>query len=232
MKDVTNWQLCKPPTRTTLAGKYCRLEPLDPKRHGDELFAASMAPGAAERFRYLFDGPQDRAAFGGWLTWAAASEDPMFFAVIDSASGRCEGRQTLMRITPEHGVIEVGSILWGPAIARTRVATEALYLFACYVFDALGYRRFEWKCDARNEPSKRAAARFGFIYEGTFRQHMVVKGENRDTAWFAMLDIDWPTIGKLFEQWLDPSNFDPLGRQKTRLEDLRKSDRATIETRS
>ncbi len=232
MKDVTNWQRCKRPTRSTLVGKYCRLEPLDPKRHGDELFVASMAPGVAERFRYLFDGPQDRADFDGWLTWAAASEDPMFFAVIDSASGRCEGRQALMRITPEHGVIEVGSILWGPAIARTRVATEALYLFACYVFDALGYRRFEWKCDARNEPSKRAAARFGFIYEGTFRQHMVVKGENRDTAWFAMLDIDWSTIGKSFEQWLDPSNFDPLGRQKIRLEDLRKSDRATIETRS
>ena len=232
MKDVTNWQPCKRPTRTTLAGKYCRLEPLDPKRHGNELFAASIAPGAAERFRYLSDAPQNRVDFDGWLTWAAASEDPMFFAVVDLASGRCEGRQTLMRITPEHGVIEVGSILWGPVIARTRVATEALYLFARYVFNELGYRRFEWKCDARNEPSKRAAARFGFIYEGTFRQHMVVKRENRDTAWFAMLDIDWPAICKTFEQWLDRPNFDPLGRQKTRLEDLRKSDRATIETRN
>jgi RimJ/RimL family protein N-acetyltransferase len=210
------------PTRTTLVGKYCRLEPLDAKRHGDELFAASMAPGAAERSRYLSDAPQNRADFEGWLAWATASEDPMFFSVIDLANGRCEGRQTLMRITPEHGVIEVGSILWGPAIARTRAATEALYLFARYVFNDLGYRRFEWKCNARNEPSKLAAIRFGFIYEGTFRQHMVVKGENRDTAWFAMLDIDWPTISKSFERWLDPSNFDRLGGQKTRLEELRK----------
>ncbi|HXV78732.1 MAG TPA: GNAT family protein [Candidatus Binatia bacterium] len=210
------------PTRTTLVGKYCRLEPLDPKCHGDELFAASMAPGAAERFRYLLDVPQNRAGFDGWLAWAAASEDPMFFAVVDLARGRCEGRQALMRITPEHGVIEVGSILWGPAIARTRAATEALYLFARYVFNDLGYRRFEWKCDARNEPSKRAATRFGFTYEGTFRQHMMVKGENRDTAWFSMLDIEWPTISKSFELWLDSSNFDPLGHQKTRLEDFRK----------
>ena len=213
------------PTRTTLAGRYCRLEPLDPTHHGDELFAASMAPGAAERFRYLLDAPQNRAEFDDWLAWASASEDPMFFAVVDLGSKRCEGRQALMRIAPEHGVIEVGSILWGPAIARTRLATEAFYLFARYVFTDLGYRRFEWKCDARNEPSKRAAARFGFIYEGTFRQHMVVKGENRDTAWFAMLDSEWPTISKSFELWLNPSNFDPLGRQKSRLEDFRKLDR-------
>jgi RimJ/RimL family protein N-acetyltransferase len=222
MKDVTNWQPCMRPTRTTLTGRYCRLEPLDPTHHGDELFAASMAPGAAERFRYLLDAPQNRAEFDDWLAWASASEDPMFFAVVDLGSKRCEGRQALMRIAPEHGVIEVGSILWGPAIARTRLATEAFYLFARYVFNDLGYRRFEWKCDARNEPSRRAAARFGFTYEGTFRQHMVVKGENRDTAWFALLDIDWPTISKSFEQWLDPSNFEPLGRQKTRLEDFRK----------
>lgn len=218
MKDITNWQPCMRPKRTTLTGKFCRLEPLDPTRHGDELFAASMAPGAAERFRYLPDSPQNRADFAGWLVRAAPSVDPLFFAVIDLATERCEGRQSLMRITPEHGVIEVGNILWGPAIARTRVATEALYLFARYIFDDLGYRRFEWKCNARNEPSIRAAARFGFNYEGTFRQHMVVKGENRDTAWFAILDIDWPTTSKSFEQWLDPTNFDPLDQQKTRLE--------------
>lgn len=221
MTNITTWQPPGRPTRTTLTGKFCRLEPLDPRRHGDDLFAASMAPGAEERFRYLFDSPQQRADFEVWLARAAASEDPLFFAVIDPASERCEGRQSLMRITPEHGVIEVGNILWGPAMARTRVATEALYLFARYIFNDLGYRRFEWKCDARNEPSMRAAARFGFTYEGTFRQHRVVKGENRDTAWFAMLDIDWPTISKSFEQWLDASNFDPLGRQKTQLEAFR-----------
>ena len=126
-----------------------------------------------------------------------------------------------MRITPEHGVIEVGNILWGPAIARTRIATEALFLFARYVFEELGYRRFEWKCDSRNEPSIRSARRFGFTYEGTFRRHMVVKGQNRDTAWFAIADIDWPSIRKAFEQWLESTNFDHQGKQKARLEGLR-----------
>jgi RimJ/RimL family protein N-acetyltransferase len=205
-----------------LEGRFCRLEALDPVRHGDQLFAASMAPGAEERFLYLFDSPQDRAGFEDWLARAAASEDPMAYAVIDLSSGHCGGRQSLMRIAPEHGVIEVGNILWGPAIARTRVATEALFLFARHVFDQLGYRRFEWKCDARNEPSMRAARRFGFTYEGTFRQHMVVKGQNRDTAWFAIIDTDWPAIRKAFEQWLQPANFDHQGRQKMRLEDLRR----------
>jgi RimJ/RimL family protein N-acetyltransferase len=146
----------------------------------------------------------------------------MCYAVIDLSNGRCQGRQSLMRIAPEHGVIEVGSILWGPAIARTRAATEALFLFARYVFDELGYRRFEWKCDARNEPSMRAARRFGITYEGTFRQHMVVKDKNRDTAWFAILDTDWRAIRRAFEQWLEPTNFDRQGGQRMRLVDLRR----------
>jgi RimJ/RimL family protein N-acetyltransferase len=204
----------------TLQGRFCRLEPLDPERHGDALFAASMAPGAKDRFRYLFDEPQDRAAFDAWLARAAASDDPLFHAVIDVASGRCEGRQSFLRITPEHGVIEIGSILWGPAIARTRVATEALFLAARHVFDDLGYLRFEWKCDARNTPSRRAAHRFGFTFEGIFRQHMVVKGQNRDTAWFALLDKDWPPVRMAFAQWLEPANFDASGRQKARLEEV------------
>ena len=130
-----------------------------------------MSPGAEDRFRYLFESPQDRAGFDGWLARAAASEDPMFFAVIDLSSQRCEGRQALMRITPEHGVIEVGSILWGPAIARTRIATEALYLSARYAFGELGYRRFEWKCNARNEPSMRAAVIFEVAIEITSQPH-------------------------------------------------------------
>lgn len=209
------------PERVTLTGRYARLEPLDPARHGDELFAASMAPGAEERFRYLFESPDDRSAFGAWLARAAASQDPLYCAVIDAASGRCEGRQALMRIVPEHGVIEIGSILWGPTIARTRVATEAFFLAARYAFDELGYRRFEWKCNALNEPSRRAAARFGFSYEGTFRQHMLVKGESRDTAWFSIIDGEWPARRLAFERWLDPSNFDAEGHQKRRLGDLR-----------
>lgn len=221
MSALRDWQPRPRPARVALEGRFCRIEPLDPARHGDQLFAASMAPGAEGRFRYLFDSPQDRAGFEGWLTRAAASEDPLFSAVIDSSSGRCEGRQTLMRITPEHGVIEVGNILWGPAIARTRVATEALFLHARYIFDELGYRRFEWKCHSDNAPSRRAAVRFGFTYEGLFRQHMVLKGRNRDTAWFAMTDVEWPSICRGFERWLDAANFDRAGQQKARLENLR-----------
>ncbi len=215
------WSSRPRPERATLEGRYCRLEPLEHQRHGDQLFAASMAPGADDRFRYLFEAPQGRADFDGWLARSAASEDPLYFAVIDSASGRCEGRQALMRIVPEHGVIEIGSILWGPAIARTRVASEALFLFARYAFDQLGYRRFEWKCNALNEPSRHAAERFGFTYEGCFRQHMVVKGQSRDTAWFAIIDGDWPALRRAFERWLDPANFDGHGRQEVRLADFR-----------
>lgn len=221
MKTLTAWQPRPRPERMTLEGRYCRLEPLNAQHHADDLYAASMAPGAEERFRYLFDTPQDRAAFHEWLAHAATSEDPLFHGVVDRASGRCEGRQSYLRITPEHGVIEVGHILWGPAIARTRIATEALYLAARHVFEELGYRRFEWKCDERNEPSKRAARRFGFRYEGTFRKHMVVKGESRDTAWFAMTDDDWPALRRAFESWLGPENFDERMLQRRRLEDMR-----------
>ena len=143
MNDLKDWSARARPARVMLEGRYSRLEPLDPARHGGQLFAASMAPGAEERFRSLFDEPQDRNGFDGWLKRSAASEDPLTFAVVDLATQRCEGRQSLMRIVPEHGVIEVGGILWGPAIARTRIATEALFLCAQYAFDKLGYRRFE-----------------------------------------------------------------------------------------
>jgi RimJ/RimL family protein N-acetyltransferase len=221
MTSLSDWHPRTRPARVTLEGAFCRLEPLDPGLHGADLFSASMAPGAEERFRYLFESPRDRAGFDDWIAHSAAADDSLFFAVVDAATRRCEGRQALMRITPEHGVIEIGSILWGPAIARTRVATEALFLHARYVFEELGYRRFEWKCNARNEPSMRAALRFGFKYEGTFRQHMVQKGQNRDTAWFGMIDKDWPSVRKAFERWLQPTNFDRRGRQKDRLEDLR-----------
>jgi RimJ/RimL family protein N-acetyltransferase len=177
-----------------------------------------VAPGVDERFRYLFDEPPaDLAALMPWLTKAEGSSDPLFFAVIDRATGRAEGRQAFMRIEPAHGVIEIGSILWGPAIARTRVATEALYLFARHVFDTLGYRRLEWKCDALNAPSRRAALRFGFTFEGEFRQHMVVKGRNRDTAWFAITDANWPHLRAGYEAWLRPENFDADGQQRSKL---------------
>ena len=216
-EDLSDWQPRPRPGRVVLEGRYCRLEPLDPVRHGDALFDASMAPGAEERFRWLPEGPQDRAGYQGWLERSARLEDPMFFAAIDRASGRAEGRQALMRIVPEHGVIEVGSILWGPRMARSRVATEAFFLHARYIFDDLGYRRFEWKCNELNQPSRRAAARFGFTYEGVFRQHMVVKGRSRDSAWFSMLDGEWPRLKAAYERWLDPDNFDEQGRQRSGL---------------
>ena len=218
MTDLAGWTPRPRPSADVLEGRWCRLERLDPARHGDSLYEASVAPGAAERFRYLFEPPPaDRAAFDAWCNRASRGDDPLFYAVVDHATGRAEGRQALMRITPEHGVIEIGSILWGPKIARTRIATEALHLFARYAFDDLGYRRFEWKCDALNEPSRGAALRFGFAFEGIFRQHMVVKGRNRDTAWFAMTDGDWPAIRAGMERWLDPSNFDGNGRQLSSL---------------
>ena len=217
--DLSNWKGVPRPERTALDGRYARLEPLDPARHGADLLASARQPGADDRFRYLFeDVPDGKADFAPWIEKAAASEDPLFFAVIDRATGRAEGRQSLMRIDPAHGVIEIGHILWGPAIARTRVATEALHLFAAYVFDTLGYRRFEWKCNSLNEPSKRAAQRFGFTGESVFRQHMVQKGQNRDTAWFAMTDGDWQShVRAGYEAWLRPENFDAQGQQKGKL---------------
>jgi len=205
------------PPHATLEGRWVRLEALN-AGHATDLHAASCAPGATERFRWLFeDPPRDLAELRAWIAAVAAREDPLFFAVMDRATGRCGGRQSLMRITPAHGVIEIGHILWGPAIARTRLATEALFLTARHVFDDLGYRRFEWKCHDGNAPSKAAALRFGFRHEGVFRQHMWHKGANRDTAWFAILDHEWPALRAEYERWLEPGNFDAAGRQRSAL---------------
>ncbi len=204
-----------PPQRVVLEGRYTRLEPIG-VQHVAGLYA--QARDDAARFAYLFDeAPETEADMAAWVQHAAAKDDPLMWAVIDAATGTAVGRQSLMRIVPEHGVIEVGNIYWGPAMAGTRLATEALFLHARYVFDTLGYRRFEWKCNDRNAPSKAAAARFGFAFEGVFRQHMIVKGENRDTAWFAMLDGDWPRLRDEYERWLAPDNFDAAGTQKTKL---------------
>jgi RimJ/RimL family protein N-acetyltransferase len=147
----------------------------------------------------------------------ATSEDPLFFAIVDRATETAAGRATLMRIDPAHRVIEVGGIIYTPALQRSRGATEAMYLFARYIFENLGYRRYEWKCNSLNEPSRRAALRLGFTFEGIFRQHMIIKQKSRDTAWFSMLDSEWPARKREFECWLDESNFDSDGKQKTRL---------------
>jgi RimJ/RimL family protein N-acetyltransferase len=218
MTDLSSWTPRQRPGRSPLDGRYARLEPLDPIMHGDALFEAGAGAQASDLWRYLFEQPiTERAVFEEWIAGASAREDQLFFAVIDKATGRAEGRLCFMRIETAHGVIETGSILFGPRIARSRVATEAIFLQARHVFEDLGYRRFEWKCDARNEPSRRAALRFGFGFEGIFRQHMVVKGENRDTAWFAMLDGEWPAIRAAYDTWLDPGNFDAQGVQRAPL---------------
>ena len=224
MTDFSNWQPRPRPERIVLEGRYVVLEPLNAAKHGDGLYEASTVDDASGRFRWLLDyPPESRDGYRPWLEKAETSQDPLFFAVIDKASGKVGGRQTFMRIDAAHGVIEIGSIYWGPLIARRPAATEAHFLFMRYAFDILGYRRWEWKCHNLNEPSKRAALRFGFTFEGVFRQHMIFRGENRDTAWYSIIDGEWPSLEKAYEGWLDPSNFDSDGNQKRRLEDFRKS---------
>ena len=218
--ELGTWTGVQPPRRETIHGRYIDLEPLDAARHGDTLFAATSAEGVEDRFRYLPEEPQTRREdFDPWIAEAAASPDPLFFAVVDRATGRAEGRQALMRIDAVNGVIEIGNILWGPALSRTRAATEALFLFADLAFSA-GYRRFEWKCNDENVPSKRAAERFGFTFEGLFRRHMIVKGRNRDTAWFSIIDSEWPALRAAYLEWLDEANFDEAGVQKAGLREL------------
>jgi RimJ/RimL family protein N-acetyltransferase len=210
------------PERRTLAGKFVDLVPLDPVAHADSLWAESHGQTKDAIWQYLFEPPfPDFDSFKGHIERKAASDDPLFFAIVDKASGKAVGYETLMRIDTAHRVIEVGNIMYGASLQRTPGATEAQYLLAGYVFDDLGYRRYEWKCNALNAPSRRAAERFGFTQEGVFRQHMIVQGRSRDTAWFSMLDHEWPAVKAAFERWLAPDNFDAAGRQKQSLADLR-----------
>lgn len=221
-EDMRHWTARERPSAPVIEGRYVRLERLDAGRHADGLFVASDTAEADQKFRWLPEAPPaDRDGFRAWVAKVAASEDPLFYAVIDKASGKVAGRQTLMRIDAANGVIEIGNIYWGPLISQRPAATEALYLFAKHVFDDLGYRRFEWKCNDDNLPSKRAAARFGFTAEGVFRQHLIVKGLNRDTAWFSIIDKDWVALKPAYEAWLSPENFDAEGKQKRRLEEVR-----------
>jgi RimJ/RimL family protein N-acetyltransferase len=211
------------PERVTLSGRAVTLVPLSAEAHADALFEQANGGDKDRVWTYLFDGPYtDRAVFRANIEAKAKSEDPLFFAILDKASGKAVGYQTFLRIEPQHRVIEVGNILYAPAMQRTIGASEAQYLFARYVFDTLGYRRYEWKCNNLNAPSKRAAERFGFTFEGVFRQHMIVKGRNRDTAWFSMLDTEWPARRAAFERWLAPDNFDAAGRQRISLSTLQR----------
>ena len=205
------------PGRIVLKGRYVRLEPLE-QRHAADLFAVSTMEGGAERYRWLFShAPRDLAEMEARIASNDWTSDTRYVAVVDRTSGKAVGQQGWMRIRPEHGSIEIGGVYWGLPMARSRLATEALFLFARHAFDDLGYRRFEWKCNNLNEPSKAAATRFGFTFEGIFRQDMIIKGESRDTAWFSMIDAEWPALRAEYERWLDPGNFDETGAQKTRL---------------
>ncbi len=209
------------PGRVVLEGRYVTLAPLDTKLHGDALWESTRGEQNDPLWQYLAEGPfRSREDFDNTLEGMATSEDPLFFAIIDRALERATGRASYLRIDTKHRSIEVGSILYSPALQRTRGATEAMYLMARHAFEDLGYRRYEWKCNALNEPSRRAALRLGFTFEGIFRQHQIVKGRNRDTAWFSMLDKEWPQRKQAFERWLDPSNFSDDGAQKQRLYDL------------
>lgn len=216
--------------KRVLDGTLVRLEPLSATAHADDLFEAGHVPDRDQKYRYLPDAPpDDPAIIREWAERVETTEDPMFFAVIDKATGKAVGRQALMRVDAVHGSAEIGHIYWGPAMARSAKATEALYLFMRHVFEGLGYRRFEWKCDNANEPSKIAAKRFGFTFEGLFRQHFIIKGRNRDTAWFSIIDREWPALKRAYLSWLAPENFDADGRQKRSLSEL--TAKALSETR-
>lgn len=211
-----DWIPAKKPGRTPLAGDYVTLEPIDAVAHAESLFTAKGEDPTLWTYT-LIEPTDDIETFQGWLEKCEKPDDPLCFAVIDKADNRAKGMACYLRITPANGVIEIGSIWFGPEIQRTRQATEAIYLLARHVFDDLGYRRLEWKCDSLNAPSRRAAERFGFTFEGEFRQFAVYKGRNRDTAWFAMLDHEWPEIKAAFDAWLRLENFDAAGIQKSPL---------------
>jgi RimJ/RimL family protein N-acetyltransferase len=200
-----------------MLGRWCRVEPLEPERHGESLFASYALDREGRGWTYFPYGPfADRRAFRAWLDEMATKDDPLFHAILDE-SGDAAGLAALMRISPDTGSIEVGHVHFSPRLKQKRAATEAMYLMMRRAFDELGYRRYEWKCDSLNTPSKNAAERLGFTYEGTFRQHIVCKGHNRDTAWYSIVDSEWPAIKSAFERWLEAGNFDAAGRQREAL---------------
>jgi RimJ/RimL family protein N-acetyltransferase len=205
-----------------MLGRYCRLEHVNAQRHEAELFAAYMEAPDGRDWTYLFsERPENAADFRAYLAKLEKSEDPLHFTIVDTEAGKCVGTAALMRIEPTHGVIEVGSITFAPRLKKTRAATESMYLMMRRAFDELGYRRYEWKCDSLNAPSRAAAARYGFTFEGIFRKAIVYKGRSRDTAWFSITADEWPRVRAAFEAWLDPVNFDSEGNQKRRLAQLR-----------
>jgi RimJ/RimL family protein N-acetyltransferase len=217
-EPVEGWSARPRPPRTPIAGRFCRVESIDPDRHAVDLHAANLQDKEGRNWTYLAYGPfTDLAGYRKWMEASCLGEDPLFHAVVDQASGKAVGVASYLRIDPPVGVIEVGHINYAPALQRSSAATEAMYLLMRRVFDELGYRRYEWKCDALNAPSREAALRLGFRYEGIFRQATLYKGRNRDTAWYAVIDRDWPAVKAGFEAWLDPANFDAGGKRRRSL---------------
>ncbi len=214
------WQPPPRPAHQPLGGRFCRLEPLDPARHAASLHAANQVDREGRMWTYLPYGPfADLAAYQSWMAQVTAGADPLFYAIIDLASGQALGVAAYLRIIPEAGSLELGHLAFAPALQRTPAATEALMLLFAQAF-SLGYRRCEWKCNALNAPSRAAALRLGLTYEGLFRQATVVKGRNRDTAWYAVIDREWPALAAAFQRWLAPGNFDAAGQQHERLSAL------------
>lgn len=219
-EELPAWQPRAVPSPQHFAGRYVTLVPLGAERHTTDLWRAVQ--GHDEVWDYLADGPYaSEAALRLALEEKQNGTAAVFLAIVPQSSGRAEGYASYMRTDRLNGVLEVGNILMTPSLQRTTAATEAMYLMARHIFEDLGYRRYEWKCNANNEPSRRAALRYGFTFEGIFRQHLIVKGRNRDTAWFSMLDSDWPACKAAFEAWLDLANFDEHGCQRKSLAQLR-----------
>lgn len=217
---LPDWVPPPPPPRAPLEGRFCRLEPLEPERHAADLFAANAADTDGRSWTYLFYGPFPTLEdYRAWMSKTCLGADPLFFAIVDKADGKPAGVASYLRITPLAGSIEVGHLQFSPRLQRHPAATEAMYLMMQQAF-ALGYRRYEWKCNALNAASRAAAQRLGLSFEGEFRQAAVAKGRNRDTSWYAAIDAEWPALRAAFEAWLAPDNFDAAGRQRSRLSDL------------
>jgi RimJ/RimL family protein N-acetyltransferase len=219
---LPEWSARPFPPRDPIEGRFCRVEPLDAARHAADLFSANRDDVDDRNWTYLPYGPfATFDLYRDWVEAVVARPDPQFHAIIDRASGRAVGVASLMRIDPAAGVVEVGGINYSPRLQRRPAGTEAMYLLMRRVFDELGYRRYEWKCDSLNAPSRAAAQRLGFRYEGLFRQATVYKARNRDTAWYSIIDSEWAALRTAFERWLDPSNFDEESRQRQSLQSLR-----------
>ncbi len=216
-RPVIGWKPCSVPSRQTIVGSYCRLEALDAKRHAQDLYRSNQLDRKGSQWTYLGYGPfPSEKEFEQWVELQSQCSDPLFFSILLSSSNQAAGVASYLRISPGNGCIEIGHLNFSPLLQRTQAATEAIFLLMSRAFD-LGYRRLEWKCNSLNAPSRSAALRLGFTYEGTFRNADIVKGRNRDTSWYSIIDSEWPSIKEILQSWLDPSNFDEKGRQRTRL---------------